>query len=93
MTDEWVDITDGQNTKWFKRIKIAQYVVKIGVIVFFVMEAVAIATVLKITTPYVSDAELVMDHVWTNSQITAIIQMFVLCGTLIIFAKMVKKVL
>ena len=93
MTDEWVDITDGQNTKWFKRIKIAQYVVKIGVIVFFVMEAVAIANVLMITAPYVNDAELVLDHVWTNSQITALIEMLVLCGALIIFAKMVKKVL
>lgn len=93
MTDEWVDITDGQNTKWFKRIKIAQYIVKIGVIVFFVMEVVAIANVLRIIAPYVNDAELVMDHVWTNSQITALIEMLVLCGSLIIFAKMVKKVL
>lgn len=92
MTTEWVDITDGQNTKWFKRIKIAQYVVKIGIIGFFAMEVFAIANVLKIITPYVKDAELVMDHVWTNSQITAIIQMFVLCGVLIIFAKMMKKV-
>lgn len=92
MTDEWVDITDGQNTKWFKRIKIAQYVVKIGVIVFFAMEVVAIAKVLEIIAPYVKDAELVMDHVWTNSQITALIEMFVLCGVLIIFAKMMKKV-
>lgn len=93
MTDEWVDITDGQNTKLFKRIKIAQYVVKIGVIVFFVMEAVAIATTLKITAQYVNNAELVLDHVWTNSQITALIEMFVLLGALIILAKMVKKVL
>ena len=93
MTDEWVDITDGQNTKLFKRIKIAQYVFKIGVIVFFVMEAVAIANVIKIIEPYFYDAELVLDHVWTNSQITALIEMFVLCGALIIFAKMMKKVL
>ena len=93
MTDEWVDITDGQNTKLFKRIKIAQYVFKIGVIVFFIVEAVAIANVLKIIAPYVNDAELVLDHVWTNSQITALIEMFVLCGVLIIFSKMMKKVL
>lgn len=92
MTENWMDITDG-NTKWFKRIKIAQYVFKIGVIVFFVVEAVAITIVLKITAPYVKDAELVLDHVWTNSQITALIEMFVLLGALIILAKMVKKVL
>ena len=93
MTDEWVDITDGQNTKWFKRIKIAQYVVKIGVIVFIFVEAVVIADVLRVIAPYVKDAELVMNHVYTNSQITAIIQMFVLIGVLIIFTKMMKKVL
>lgn len=92
MTENWTDITDG-NTKWFKRLAITRFVIKMGIMVFFVVEAVAIAQVIAMIAPYVNDAELVMEHVWTNSQITAAIMIAVLVGALSIFSKMVSSIM
>ena len=92
MTENWTDVTDG-NTKWFKRLAITKFIIKMGIMVFFVVEVVAIAKVVTMIAPYVNDAELVMEHVWTNSQITAAIELAVLVGALWIFSKMVTSIM
>lgn len=90
---EWVDITDGQNTKRYKRIKMAIFIIKIGIFVFFIIECIAIGEVLKMLSQYVEDSSLILETALTNSQITAIISMLVLGGVLFLFAKMIGKVI
>lgn len=91
MTEEWIDITDYQKTNIYKKIAIIRFVLKIGILAFFTAMVIAVARVIKQIAPYVSNPDLVLDTVWTNSQLTAVVVLIFLCFILIIFSRMITR--
>lgn len=91
--NEWTDITDGQNTKLYKWMKIFRFCINVAIYVFFIICVVAIGEVLKQLAPYVNDSSLVLEKAFTNSQITAIMCMLTLAWSIWTLWKMISRVI
>ncbi len=93
MTGEYVDLESEVWTRRLKQIAIVKFLIKMGILGFYVLFAISMVELLKVFAPYVNNKDLVLETAFTNSQITAMIVLLFIAGVFIIFSKMIKRVM
>lgn len=91
--DCYVDLESERWTKRLKQIAYAKFLLKIGIFSFYIMSLMGFAEVLKQCSVCFKNPDIEFVQVWTNSQITAMIVMLMFCFIIIIWSRMIKKMM
>lgn len=89
MTAEYVDLESEVWTRRLKQIAILKLIIKLGICGFYALFVISTAKLVESLAPYVENKDLVLETVFTNSQITAMMVLLFITGVLIIFSKMI----
>lgn len=91
--DCYVDLESERWTKRLKQIAYAKFLLKMGILSFYIMSIMVFVEVLKQSSVCFKNPDIEFVQVWTNSQITALIVMLAFCYILIIWSRTVKKMM
>ena len=91
--DCYVDLEPERWTKRLKQIAYAKFILKLGIFSFYIMSIMAFVEVLKQCSVCFKNPDIEFVQVLTNSQITALIVMLMLCFILIIWSRTIKKMM
>ena len=91
--DCYVDLESERWTKRLKQIAYAKFLLKIGIFSFYIMSMMGFVKVLEQCSVCFENPDIEFVRVWTNSQITALIVMLMFCFSIIIWSRMIKKMM
>lgn len=91
--DCYVDLESERWTKRLKQIAYAKFLLKMGILSFYIMLIKAFVQILEQCLVCFKNPDIEFVQVWTNSQITAMIVMLMFCFILILWSRTVKKMM
>lgn len=89
--DCYVDLESERWTKRLKQIAYAKFILKIGILSFYIMSMIGFVQVLELCSISFKNPDIEYVQVWTNSQITAFIVMLLFAFIALIWSRMIRK--